>query len=520
MKQYLRLCIFFTLACFAAIRPANAAETQRKAEKAKQSACDTNISAEKISVTQHKLKVSGRTIKYTATAGCLQIKDEADKPRASIFYSAYEKKARDDTSGRPVTFVFNGGPGASSVFLHLGALGPKRVLLSEEGTALPAAAKLVANDYTWLDFTDLVFIDPIGTGYSRTAPGVDAKQFYSVEEDAKLAGEFIRLYITRQGRWLSPKFIAGESYGATRAAALSGYLQNTVNMNVSGLVLISPALNFQTFRFNPGNDLPAILYLPSYTAAAWYHKKLAPALQESLKKSLKEAEAWALNEYALALEKGSELSSGEQYKIDAKLESYTGLSSKYIKSSNMRISPLRFAKELLRDEHRTTGILDSRVKGIDSDAAGEHAEFDPALFMTIGPYASAMNDYVSKELKYETDITYEVLSLKVNREWNWGSAVQGYVNVSDTLREAMSRNRHLKVFIACGYYDLATPYYATEYTINHLGLEPGRRHNIVLEHYESGHQLYTHLPSLKKMTEDVADFFIQYKTYLLTAEPR
>jgi carboxypeptidase C (cathepsin A) len=173
----------------------------------------------------------------------------------------------------------------------------------------------------------------------------------------------------------------------------------------------------------------------------------------------------------------------------------------------MRISPLRFAKELLRDEHRTTGILDARVKGIDSDAAGEHAEFDPALFMTTGPYAAAMNDYVRRELKYDTDIPYEVLSLKVNREWNWGSAAQGYVNVSETLREAMSRNRHLKVFIACGYYDLATPYYATEYTINHLGLEPGLRNNIVFEHYESGHQLYTHLQSLKKMTEDVAGFF-------------
>jgi len=508
MKKYLHeLIVLLCIVCLFKIEPAEAAETQRKAGTAKSSVCDINTSVEKISITHHKLNAGGRTIKYTAFAGCMQIKDEADKPRANIFYIAYDKNAVNDKAERPITFVFNGGPGASSVFLHLGALGPKRVLLGDEGTALPSAVKLIANEYTWLDFTDLVFIDPVGTGYSRTAPGVDAKQFYSVEEDAKLAGEFIRLYITRQGRWLSPKFIAGESYGATRAAVLSGYLQNTVNMNVSGLVLISPALNFQTFRFNQGNDLPSVLYLPSYTAAAWYHKKLAPTLQESLQKSLRKAEAWALNEYSPALEKSSQLSQLEQEKIYVKLAYYTGLSIKYLSSSNMRVNPSRFAKELLRGEHRTTGILDSRVKGIDSDAAGENTEFDPALFVTTGPYAAAMNDYARKELKYETDITYEVLNMKVNRDWNWGSAAQGYVNVSDTLREAMSKNRHLKVFIACGYYDLATPYFATEYAVNHLGLEPVLRNNIVLEHYESGHQLYTHLPSLKKMTEDAAGFF-------------
>jgi carboxypeptidase C (cathepsin A) len=508
MKKYLHeLILLFCLICLLGVGPAGAAETHRSAEKTKSSVGDARTSAEKISVTQHKLKAGDLTIKYTAAAGCLQVQDEAGKPRVDVFYVAYDKKSSGDTSKRPVTFVFNGGPGASSVFLHLGALGPKRVPFDDEGTVLPAETRLVANDYTWLNFTDLVFIDPVGTGYSRAAPGVDAKQFYSVEEDVKLAGEFIRLYITRRERWLSPKFIAGESYGATRAAALAGYLQNTVNMNMNGLVLISPALNFQTIRFSTGNDLPCFLYLPSYTAAAWYHKKLSFDLQKDFLTSLKDAENWARNDYVLALEKGSEVSKTDTYKIYDKLAYYTGLSINYLKSTDMRVSPLRFVKELLRSDRRTVGILDSRVTGIDSDAAGEYSEFDPALFMTTGPYAAAINDYLRGELKFETDSPYEVLNLKVNREWNWGSAAQGYVNVSDRLREAMSKNRNLKVFIACGYFDLATPYYAAEYTVNHLGLDPILRNNIILEHYQSGHQLYTRIESLKKLTKDAAGFY-------------
>ena len=404
MKQYGRLFLLAVLACSVFIRPADSAETKKSAEKEQRAAAIKNSAVEGTVNTRHVLTTGGRTISYIASAGCLQMKEEAGKPRANIFYVAYDKTAGGNDAERPVTFVFNGGPGASSVFLHLGALGPKRVLLNDDGTALPAAVKLVENDYTWLEFTDLVFIDPVGTGYSRAAQGVDAKQFYSVEEDAKLAGEFIRLYVTRNKRWLSPKFIAGESYGATRATAIAGYLQNTLNMNLSGLVLISPALNFQTFRFNTGNDLAAALCLPSYTAAAWYHKKLGASLQDNLQKTLREVEEWTQSEYLVSLQKGSQLSNDDQAKIDAKLAGYTCLSSKYISLSNMRISPSRFARELLREERRTIGILDALVKGIDSDAAGENPEFDPALFLTTGQYAAAMNDYVRRELKYVTDI--------------------------------------------------------------------------------------------------------------------
>jgi carboxypeptidase C (cathepsin A) len=488
------------------INPTFAAETKHRVEKAKQPPPAKDVSADKLSVTHHKVKVNGRTIKYTATAGCLQIKDESDKPRAHLFFIAYEREAGDEKAKRPITFAFNGGPGAASVFLHLGAIGPKRVLMDEADIKLPKKTKLVDNDYTWLEFTDLVFIDPVGTGYSRAAQGVDAKQFYGVEEDKKLAAEFIRLYTTRNSRWLSPKFIAGESYGSTRAAALSGYLQNNLNMYLNGLILVSPALNFQTLRFNPGNDLPCVLYLPSYTATAWYHKKLSAELQSNLGQSLEAAEAWAQSEYAAALLKGDKLSAPERTSIVEKLSFYTGIAKSYIENSNLRIIPMRFVKEILRREHRTVGILDSRVKGIDSDSAGEYSEFDPALFLTTGPYAAAMNNYVRNELNYANDLPYEVLNLQINREWNWGSAAQGYINVSGTLREAMSKNTNLNVLIACGYYDLATPYYAAKYTVSHLGLDPALRDNIVITYYDSGHQIYTHLPSLKKMTNDASAF--------------
>ena len=494
-------CLIWSPACLGQQKEAVKIATQPSTRDRKK-----HSTSGKFSITEHKLKVNGRTIKYTATAGFLQIKDEADKPRAELFFIAYERNGGDDKATRPVTFVFNGGPGASSVFLHLGAIGPKRVLLGEQGTELPPSVKLVYNDYTWLDFTDLVFVDPVGTGYSHAARGVDAKQFYGVEEDTRLAAEFIQCYITRYRRWLSPKFIAGESYGATRAAALSGYLQNNMNMYLSGLILISPALNFQTLRFNPGNDLPYMLYLPTYTTAALYHKKLSPELQTSPERSLKQAEAWAEGEYAAALLKGDKLSAAERTNIAEKLSYYTGISKSFTENSNLRINQSRFAKELLRSERRTVGILDSRVIGIDSDATGEYSSFDPALFLTTGPYAAGMNDYVRNVLQYQHDQPYEVLNLKVNREWNWGSATQGYVNVSETLREAMSKNTHLKVFIACGYYDMATPYCASRYTVSHLGLDPALRDNIVIKYYDSGHQLYTHLPSLKKMTDDASAF--------------
>ncbi len=432
------------------------------------------------------------------------MKDETGKPRANIFFVAYAKDDEEGNSRRPITFAFNGGPGASSIFLHLGALGPKRALLGDE-KAVPPPYQMTTNEYTWLDFTDLVFIDPVGTGYSRPAPGAKTKEFYGVEGDIHSVGEFIRIYLTRYQRWLSPKFIVGESYGTTRAAGLSGYLQNKLGINLNGILLISEVLNFQTIVFSPGNDLPYILYLPPYTIAAWYHRKLPPAYQSDLSKTLQEVEKFSVNEYTLALTKGNELSDGERDRMIERLADYTGLSKTYIKNSNLRIDRDDFVKELLRDENRRIGVLDSRAS-----ATYKVREFveDPSVFVVVGPLVATWNDYVRNELKFETEIPYEILSEKVSRSWNWGSATGGlgYVDVAKILQQAMNENRFLRVFIASGYYDLDTSYFATKYTVNHLNLAPSARGNITLAYYDGGHQMYTHLPSLKKLGIDASAF--------------
>ena len=456
-------------------------------------------------ITRHAISLRGQVLNYRATAGTMTINDDSGKPKAHMFFVAYTKEEGKDLSRRPVTFAFNGGPGASSVWLHMGALGPKRALLTEEGKGLPPPYRLVPNDYTWLHFTDLVFIDPVGTGYSRPAAGVKAEEFFGVKEDIASVGEFIRLYVTRNNRWLSPKFIAGESYGTTRTAGLLGYLQNHVGMNLNGVMLISSVLNFQTISFSPGNDLPFILYLPAYTCAAWYHKKLPPFLQEDLEKTREEVEHFALNEYLLALAKGNELPEMERDRIIEKLSFYTGLPKTYVNNANLRISQTEFIRELLRPENRRLGILDSRITG---GYKVENFIEDPSVYEVYGSFIATWSDYVRRELKYESDLTYTGLSGKANRAWNWRSGTEGmgYLDVATILQTAMNENKFLKVFIASGFYDLDTSYFATKYTINSLDLVPGSKGNVALRFYDAGHQMYTSLPALKKLQSDVASF--------------
>ena len=498
------------VACQVTLRPILPQETRKNGfETSKESAANDfgkEFPTEKLSVTNHVIELNGKTLNYTATAGCLQMKDESGKLKANLFFIAYTQDEQENKSKRPITFAFNGGPGAASIFLHLGALGPKRVLLTEKGEALPPPYKLVDNAYTWLEFTDLVFIDPVGTGYSRAAAGEDPKQFWGVKEDIQSIGGFIQLYLTKNGRWLSPKFIVGESYGTTRAAGLSNYLQDKLNITLNGIVLISEALNFQAIVFTPGNDLPYMLFLPSYTATAWYHRKLSPDLQEDLKKALLEAEQFALNDYLLALAQGDVLSDAERARIVEKLGRFTGLSKDRIKTLNLRISRDDFAKELLRVEERRIGILDSRITG--NYTPRDFIE-DPSVFALTASLAATWNHYEREDLKYETDLPYEILSMKTNQSWNWSSGTGGlgYVNVSEPLRQAMTENKYLKVFIGSGHYDLDTPYVAAKYAVNHLGLDPSLRNNITLAYYDAGHQMYTHLPSLKKLKADAALFF-------------
>ncbi len=460
--------------------------------------------------THHTITLDGQEITYTATAGTLILHQEDTKegvkPKASIFYVAYTRTGdKEARPGRPIVFSFNGGPGSSSVWMHLGLLGPRRVLLDDEGHAPPPPYKLVDNAYSLLDVADLVFIDPVSTGYSRPVPGEKADQFHHLERDIQWVGEFIRLYTTRFRRWASPKFIIGESYGTTRAAGLSGFLQDKYGMYLNGLMLISAVLNFQTIEFHPGNDLPYILYLPSYTATAWYHRRLPEELQRrELADLLDEVKAFALREYALALMQGDALPADEGQRIARQLARYTGLSEAYIHRTNLRIRLDRFVKELLRDERRTVGRLDSRYIGIDRDAAGESFEYDPCYADLQGAYTATLNDYVRRELNFKSDLPYEILA-DLYKTWDYGYKNQ-YVNVAETLRQAMTRNPALKVFVASGYYDLATPYLATEYTFNHLELDPSLRPNITMQSYEAGHMMYVHKPSLARLKAELTAF--------------
>ncbi len=479
---------------------------------------DTRAAAaaeDQLSVTHHKVVLDGREIAYTVTAGVLVLKEETkdreketegEKPKARIFFVAYTRDDAADPRQRPLTFSFNGGPGSSSVWLHLGLLGPRRVQLTFEGDMPQPPFRLVDNAYSLLDKTDLVFIDPVSTGYSRPVEGEKAKPFHGLKRDIEVVGDFIRLYTTRYQRWLSPKFLIGESYGTTRAAGLAGYLQERHGMYLNGLMLISSILNFSTARFDPGNDLPYLLFLPTYAATAWYHRKLR--LRRPLQSLLREVEKFALGEYALALLKGDQLPRAERRRVVEKLARYTGLTPEYLERTDLRINIHRFVKELLRDRGLTVGRLDSRFTGRDRDSAGEHFERDPSYTRILGPYTAAFYDYVRRELGYETDLPYEVLNMDV-WPWSYAEYENRYVNVGETLRQAMSANPYLKVFVANGYYDFATPYFATEYTFNHLGLPPDLRENVSMRYYEAGHMMYIHEPALAELKADLAAFLEQ-----------
>jgi carboxypeptidase C (cathepsin A) len=458
-------------------------------------------------VTHHEIRVNGKALKYTATAGMMPIRDAKGETEAHMFFMAYTLDGVSETSRRPLMFSFNGGPGSASVWLHLGALGPRRVVMQPDGQMPAPPYHLVDNEHTWLDQTDLVFIDPVGTGYSRAVKPELNKNFWNLRGDIRSVGEFIRLYLTRNERWTSPLFLVGESYGTTRAAGLSGYLIDR-GVAFNGIVLVSSILNFQTANFAKGNDLPYILYLPTYTATAWYHRKLAPDLQRDLQETLKEVAAWAETGYAEALAKGDRLASADRQTVIDRLSRYTGLDKRYIDYSNLRVPIFAFTKELLRDQKRTVGRIDSRFKGIDESAATDHPEYDPSLSAIRPPYTSTFNNYVRGELGYKMDLEYYILGEGITSPWEWGpsSSREGFPDTSDDLRSALTKNSYMKLFVASGYFDLATPYFATEYTLTHMGLDPKLHGNIRTAEYESGHMVYIDLKSLEKLKADVAGF--------------
>jgi carboxypeptidase C (cathepsin A) len=455
-------------------------------------------------VTRSSVMAGGKKIDYTAYTGYLDLKNDTGKLTAKVFF-VYYKKDGEEAAKRPITFTFNGGPGSSSVWLHMGALGPRRVYLKDDGTATSPPYQVVNNEYTWLDRTDLVFIDPVSTGFSRPAPGESPRQFHGYNEDIQSVGSFIRHFLSRYERWGSAKFLAGESYGTTRAAGLSKYLQDQHRIYINGIFLISAILNFGTNDYYPGNDLPRALYLPSYTAAAWYHKKLAPALQADLQKSLKESESFALGEYATALVKGGWLSDADKDRIAEKMSYYTGLSKEFCLLSNLRVEESRFWKELRRSDGLTIGRLDARFTGRDLDDAGENVSFDPSFSNIDGPFTSALNDYFERELNFKEEKGYNIFGDV--RPWNYNNVQNQFLNVAESLRDAMAKNPALKVYVGCGYYDFATPYFTAMYDIEHMMLRPEQRKNVKIYTYEAGHMYYINKPSMIQFKKDVDAFY-------------
>lgn len=469
---------------------------------------------DQLSITHQQLKIGSRELGYTAVCGTIVLREQAEKegkaegerPRARVSFVAYTLDGVDDRTLRPITFSFNGGPGSSSVWLHLGVLGPRRVQFDVEGHALEPPGRLVSNEFTLLEASDLVFIDPVGTGHSRMIEGEKATEYHDFKRDLESIGEFIRLYCSRYGRWASPKYLIGESYGSMRAAGLAGHLLDRYGMYLNGLMLVSCALNFQAFKFDPGNDLPHVMFLPTYTATAWYHKRLAPDLQaKSLRPLLAEVEKFAGDEYANALFLGARLAPDTRKNLVAKVARYTGLSPDYVERTDLRIEIMRFCKELLRDRGLTVGRLDCRYTGVDRDAAGEHFEQDPTLSHVLGPFASAINDYIRGDLKLDADLHYEVLR-PLDLSWSWADFANRYASVVETIRRVLSANPKMRVLAASGYYDLDTPYFATDHCFDHLGVPPELSKNIAISYYEAGHMMYLHRPSLERLSAELRRF--------------
>jgi carboxypeptidase C (cathepsin A) len=450
---------------------------------------------ERSSVTHHSAKVGGQQISYTATAATYVIKADDGTPKASMFYVAYIKDGVQEVSRRPISFVYNGGPGSASLFTHMG-MGPKRIVLTPDGHGMPAPYSIVDNEDSFLDATDLVFIDAISTGYSRPAPGENPAQFHGIIADANWFADFIYQYINRNERWASPKFLIGESYGTTRSAELAGVLQERHQIYLNGIALVS-AVAFSSF----GADDRSEFFLPTYTTSAWYHHMLAPDLQKlTIEQVAQKAREFAHGEYAQALEKGDMLTPDEHKTIVASIARFTALKPSYIEQCDLRVIPFRWFRELMRDKRLSMGRLDSRFTGMEADAAGERAEYDPSEASYEGAYVAMFHDYTRRELKWESDQYYTV-SANV-RPWDQ----TGDTAVAEVLRAAMTQQTHLKLLVVAGYYDLATPFNGIEHTVSHMRLEPSVRKNVSFAYYQAGHMMYIDDTQRHKLHKDIDEF--------------
>ena len=461
-------------------------------------------------VTHHSITIGGQRIDYDARVGNIILRDTADNPIGSLFYISYTKQGVKDATHRPITFAYNGGPGSSSIWVHMGAFGPRRVSIPDTAHAPPPPYDLVDNQYTILDKTDLVFIDPIGTGFSKPIGKGKGKDFWGVDQDARSLAQFVSRYLSQNERWNSPRYLLGESYGTTRSAALVNYLQGRDNMDFNGVILMSAVLDFQTITFDPGNDEPYIMYLPSYAAVASYFHAL-PEEPKELRPFLKEVEHFATTDYAAALLAGSNLTPAARDSILERLHRYTGLSKEYLDKADLRVDAGEFEKELLREHGQVVGRLDARFTGPTGDLLAQRAPYDPQSADISSAYASVFNHYLHTELNFGKDKQYTV-SGNV-RPWDWTHGQSrgwpGHTNVAVDLAEALQYNTRLQVLLNSGIYDLATPYFAAEWTMDHLGLPPELRAHIHEAEYDAGHMMYVHGPSLAKLKQNIASFIDQ-----------
>ena len=460
------------------------------------------------SVTHHSVTVDGEEIEYTATAGTMILKNDKGEPVASFGYTAYSKDGVEDPADRPLTFSYNGGPGSSSIWLHMGVMGPRRVEVNDPNTTPPAPYELTDNQYSLLDATDIVMVDPVGTGLSRAVGKAEGKDFWGVDQDIRSVSNFIKSYISENNRWNSPKYLLGESYGTTRSAGVVNYLQGE-GIAMNGVVLVSTVLDLRTIAFGDADNLPYVIYLPTYAAVAWYHDQLENK-PESLESFVQRARQFAENEYSNALMKGDDLSESRRTQIINKLSEFTGLSKEYLDRANMRVTQSEFTKQLLRDKGETVGRLDSRYKGYSMDNLSQNAIYDPQSSAISPAYTTMFLKYYHNELKFGKDKQYNISAYSMpGFEWDWERA-GGWFPTSPTtapdLSEAMIKNPNLEVLVLNGYYDLATPFMGAEYTMDHLGIPSELEKNITEKYYKAGHMMYIHEPSLEKFHNDVEGF--------------